>query len=301
MRSAERELVGKFVTQQGRVERFVSTEGWVLPAKVELRDGELIYSFSPPFRRPKQRAKMLIQFLNLADNNAILAYARTWGALRVRCPADPGTGEPRATDTASLDGVFDRILHVSEGVEEWERWSDDTVRILGLAAKIQSPACGDAVAVAAMKKLRGEVLTFINQMLFAAGVRPQLLFEDDRWAIRMKVDCVLGALACLLMLLIAAREGLGICASCGAIFETQGKRKVYCGGCGLEAAQRAASKKLYDIKVKARRMSEQGISVREIASELERPVGRVERWLGLGDQKHTGRRRGTHGKEARSK
>jgi len=284
------------------VERPVIADGWVRPSKVELgANGVLRYHFNAPIERLRPRPGMLEEFLRLAEvtngksDERIKEYAARWGALHA-APLQPFSQE------LLLDngGTFDRFLRgqAGESLELWRVTSREMNAILAVSAETKE-------TLAAQKRLSakirreveakcGQVMQILNSWLFAS-VRPQLIWNEDRWAIRMRIENLLGALTLQLILMVARKDGMALCNSCGALFETDGKRKVYCAGCGREAALRAASRKRYQAVRQARRMYDQGHSIEEIASELDRPTGRVRGWL------FRQKRRKSNGEKTRTK
>jgi len=276
------DLIHRFVNSMGKVEKTVATEGWVRPASVELRDGELHYTWAEPCQKLKLRPVMMGRFLKLhiASDDDILKCARDFGALRLR-PRDY-TGKLRIPDPTSF---FDTFQMATESVAEWRGSSKSLGEILQLAAELESrPAAssmhrGSKGEEEQIKEERGRISWQINVGLFNSLITPQIVWDGGGWGIRLRVENLLGALTLQVMLLISRRDGLAICGSCGAIFEAQGKRKVYCDGCGLAAAQRAASKRLYTAKKAARLMHGQGKSLKDISIELRRSIEQVRGWM----------------------
>jgi DNA-directed RNA polymerase subunit RPC12/RpoP len=276
--------VPQFVTKGGNIERSVISTGWIRPATVEISGEELLFDYREPFQRVRAATGMMQGFLRLesTSNERILAFARRWGALRIS-PVDEDSGEfmkPQA-------GSFSQILYgPNESLSEWRAAVREFRDVLTLAAQLEEASERRAMTnhvreqKSRVSDLSKEVQVRINGLLFANMVRPHIGWTGERWTIRLHIRNLGGALAVQTMLMVARKDGLALCGSCGETFETDGKRKVYCQDCGLKAAQRAASRKRYKAVVAARAMSQQGKTAAEIAAVLGRPVGKIRRWVG---------------------
>jgi len=271
----------KFVGTKGRVERPVVAEGWLQAAEVELHEGRLKYTYQQPLRRVQLRSGYFWKFLRLASaqDQQIVEYARAFGPL-VATAALSFSNETTIPDAP--DG-FATVQQNRDSLEVWRQTAQEMLELLKLAAELEE--CSSGVSEASTSRIRitrqkrMDIAAKVNTWMFASSVHPQLIWEAEHWAVRLRVDNLLGALAVQMMLMISRKAGLALCGYCGGLFETDGKRKVYCGGCGLAAAQSAASKKLYDTKKRARQMYEQGQTVKRIAAALGRRIELVKRWV----------------------
>src|SRR5208282_5857073 len=119
MRTAD--LISRFVTAAGNIERTIVSTGWVRPSSVEVRGENLVFDYREPFQRVRPVAGMMHGFLRLADasDERIAAYARRWGALSVS-PVDSPSGEFVNPDT---DSFGEALLHGrTEWLGDWRAW-----------------------------------------------------------------------------------------------------------------------------------------------------------------------------------
>lgn len=269
----------KFVRTDGRLDGLVVGEGWLQPTEVKLQEGRMKYIYREPLQRVKMRSGFFERFLGLASatDHQIVEYARVCGPL-LATAAQPLSNEPRIADVQ--DG-FAQVLQGLDSLDGWRQTAREMSELLELAAQIEHQHSGAGKPSSSKRSIernkRTEIASRLNEWLFISA-HPQVIWAETGWAVRMRIDNLLGALAMQLMLMISRKSGLAICGNCGGMFETDGKRKVYCAGCGLPAAQRAASKKLYDAKQLARKMHERGQSFNKIAAALGRRVEQVKRW-----------------------
>jgi len=280
MRQSE-SLLDRFATAEARVDRTVITGGLIVPASVQVLDGQLHFTFSQPVRTRKPRPGMLARFLRLADatDDQIRKYSQYWGALYFS-PLSAITNELETTDTRRATS-FDAIMARFESLETWRSSSEEMGKVLRLAHEIETDdkKRSDATWREQAKQMRQDIEQTINRSLLTSSVRPEFILGERGSAIRLRVNTLRGILSVQMMLVVGRKNGIAICGSCAYPFETDGKRKVYCEECGLAAAQRAASKKLYRTILLARSRYARGESPDEIAVAIGRPIQRVKGWL----------------------
>jgi hypothetical protein len=278
------ELLTQFAKKSGTIERTVVSTRWFRPTRVEIKGGELVFDYSEPRQRVKPREGMMEGFVRLANasDEQIAAYARRWGSLHINPP-----DYPYSNMRPEEWGGFERILYgPNEPLSHWRASAQNVHAILLQASQLDEVCQRSKLATPKLLQnslvtdLSREVQAQVNGLLFAQ-IYPQLEWRGDRWAIRMHIQNLGGAIFLQLMMMVARAEGLALCHSCGQPFETNGKRKKYCENCGLAAAQRSASKKLYEKKREIRRRYDSGESPQQIAGALQEQIVRIERWLGL--------------------
>jgi hypothetical protein len=291
------DLVSQFVSDAGNIGRSVISKGWARPTSVEVRGENLVFDYREPIKYVRPAAGMMERFLRLEDapDERIASYARRWGALTIS-PLDAESGAlVRPPEEGS--GYFDRLLHGHtesgqiESLKRWRAWVQKVRTLLSQAALLDKAIERPVGTIPPNQRgsrvvdLSREIQIWVNRYLWASMVRPHIEWNRDRWAIRMHFTNLLGAIVLQVVLMIAKKDGLAICSSCGNPFETDGKRKVYCEDCGLPAAQRAASKKHYYIKKDVRRRYELGESPEQIARATQVSISQTKRWIGVSSER----------------
>jgi hypothetical protein len=302
--------------ETGRLERMLPEFRWALPKFTRLHTGRLAYTAlekGDGGRVARDRGRLLLQFVALADepDSAILRFADRFGPLYL-CPHNEPAVAPcwhaRFNKTLGVhfcppEGWPDRC---SESLEGWRKWARLMAALLRIANSLhgRQPGTADDWATVFPK---GEVHNWIkkfdnyldhwtllagviNQQIEYGGLRPfcainyrgrtEVLFSS-----LSPYGALFGALTTQTLLAITRARNLLTCSSCGVLFfakrlPTRGEHS-YCRKCGTKGAWVSASRDYRRAKRKARELHEKGLSLEEIAGELQRDVTRVRGWLGL--------------------
>ncbi|HXI40521.1 MAG TPA: hypothetical protein VNH83_11110 [Bryobacteraceae bacterium] len=241
---------------------------YCVPGTIELEGESLIWNWTGQEKPINQFDGLLDGFVNLHDGppEGILAYARRWGTLW-GCPEHNRPEKARLTASAFPSFCLDKHPRGHrEPLAAWQAASRQFSATLRIAYDL---ATGRRGAIDAWKSFynlkkvlhagktvaddRADLLKHLNRLLFASGVRPQILWRNEGYAIDFLVESLHAALVAQTTLLIAQR-GIAICASCGRLFppkQLKSGSHAYCNRpqCGRGAAVRAAQRRRYQKKL----------------------------------------------------
>ena len=141
----------------------------------------------------------------------------------------------------------------------------------------------------------------INTLLCIAGASFSVTWTRDRWELELFVPGFLGLLSVHLAMAVTRSDVLYTCRGCGfpymrsAVMEQKNDGRIimrnprrpktgqnnYCGNCGIESARLDAKRRYRERMRQARRLFNDGESLKHIAEELKTNVKNVERWIGV--------------------
>jgi hypothetical protein len=285
--------------------------GRLFVPEVELHGDWLVWPAPSGGRSKSPRATMITDFARLRDPAAILRFAKHWGPLGL-CEHDlpwPHDGPPGRCWVRTRDGAW------LEPVRVWQRMASQVDAMLRVSISLHdgragAPADWDALGLGAEQiglgpgRARDEktrlaqhwdaLLVRVDEWLVEA-VRPLLIQRRGRPTFVLDSWWLHGALGLQLALAVCGAPSFLVCDGCGEFFEVKRRRR-YCEECGVRAAWRRASEKLYAAKQKARQLAQEGRSVAEIGTMLSRRPSQVTQWIrasGKSDRR-TGRRGARH-------
>jgi len=132
-----------------------------------------------------------------------------------------------------------------------------------------------------LSEARFRLASVVNRWLQAAQLQP-ILWWGDRATVTLGNRTLFGYLAVQLLLSVSKRRGLAVC-SCGDIFGMERQvgpgRNAYCPKCGRSAATRDASRRLRQKQRCARRLVVEGVTIADIARQLDTTPYAVRGWV----------------------
>lgn len=122
----------------------------------------------------------------------------------------------------------------------------------------------------------------INYWLELANVRPAFSSFEKAKRVMLRGGGLFGALVSQILFAVGRSKGLAFCTGCGSVYNPtrlpNSRRRNYCPDC-RPRAQADASKDYRRCMAKARELSAKGMSVEEIAEQLNRDPERVKKWV----------------------
>ena len=267
------ELAG-ITIQGGNLGRPISTEPLLVPARLILEDEWLLYVHGPGSRKVRPDAPMLNEFVQLgqADSDAILAFAKRWGVLRVceehLLPQGHESVSRVTSACSTLGGMDGEWYHGYEPVYVWQLLARQARALLDIASAVhqgkvashedwspifENPVVCELPAIdetprrqaTSLRDERARVRSVVNEWLYTGGVVPALEWRRETPDVELQSNGLFGALAIQLLMAIGRTEKLFICTSCGVPYVPKRRpargRRHYCENCGRRAAVRDAN------------------------------------------------------------
>jgi hypothetical protein len=267
-------------------------------------DRILMMRYLKPGIRSAIDRRTLTDFLNLQHLGAeeTLAYAKLHGVLdvcvhglthghHVWCapPGWPLEGWTSFELWRRTAQRFAAVLRISADLKESPRGCGRREDWTIVVSAIADEEARRAITIPSREVAFNMLQSVVNDFLRIGEVVPTLSRLPAGWKLRLTGNPLyplFGNLATQLALIVCGAEAMFTCAGCGSLYMRQGahrrpKRGManYCSNCGRRGMLLSA-KRRYTTKVsEARRLRSEGMSVSQIARQLQSDASKVRKWV----------------------
>ena len=266
----------------GFVERELLSENWPVPRGLRVYGDNLSYLPGTVARRAKAESRLLLKFIELedAEDTSILDFARRYGILHLCEQEGLPVGHATARPIQNFCAPKGWPDECAEALADWRAWARRGGAALRLAAAIHDGQEGEfedwmAVAPGSVVEIEGKTIEMrpgvlrvdrefvrgrwdalaliISAWVDAAALRPRCIAVghsiETKLAAPNPYSGLFAVISSQILFAAAKANRLYSCSACGRLYIPKHKptfgRDTYCPQCGIRAAWRAASARLY--------------------------------------------------------
>lgn len=272
---------------EGRIGRQIPPGHLLIPGKIWLdKHGFLNWHLSPDAEHPPRSCtpprKLLDEFAKLwRAPDRIFPFAQKFGVLRQN-PADVAARE-HLSEWCRLSRKISALLKVGAQLEMGDKRIDrDEWKYVGL---FDERYLDELTAPASARAQLGREIS----MAWLPGCGFAMRWNRGHKRLELEIDyrgAMLNAIGLQLALTVSNSDSLYICSGCSEPYaRSRDKRRPksgesnFCDGCGTAEALRQADRRRKAKLAQARRLHREGVSVKEIALQLDTNVTSVRRWV----------------------